>query len=73
MGTLDSIRKQIEELAAKQPSKKMTTELGYFVRHGREEKRMEYARLEKAGLPADGSELGRELRRQPLVAARRRA
>ena len=54
---------ELEELAVKQPSKKMNTELGYFVRHGRERKRMEYATLEQSGLPLGSGAIESAVRR----------
>jgi hypothetical protein len=54
---------ELEELAEKQPSKKMNAELGYFVRHGREQKRMEYATLEQSGLPLGSGAIESAVRR----------
>lgn len=62
-GETEKVVAELEELAAKQPSKKMTTELGYFVRHAREQKRMEYATLEQAGLPLGSGAIESAVRR----------
>jgi hypothetical protein len=62
-GETDKVVAELEELAAKQPSKKMTTELGYFVRHAREHKRMEYATLAKTGLPLGSGAIESAVRR----------
>jgi hypothetical protein len=62
-GETDKVVAELEAMAAKQPSKKMNTELGYFVRHGREAKRMEYATLEKLGLPLGSGAVESAVRR----------
>ena len=62
-GETEKVVAELEELAAKQPSKKITSELGYFVRHGRERKRMEYATLAKAGLPLGSGAIESAVRR----------
>ena len=41
----------------------MTAELGYFVRHARERKRMEYATLAQAGLPLGSGAIESAVRR----------
>lgn len=63
LGETEKVVAELEELAAKQPSKKMSTELGYFVRHGREQKRMEYAKLAQAGLPMGSGAIESAVRR----------
>jgi hypothetical protein len=62
-GEAEKVVAQLEELAAKHPSKKMTTELGYFVRHAREQKRMEYGTLQKSGLPLGSGAIESAVRR----------
>ena len=62
-GETEKVVAELERLAAQHPSQKMTTELGYFVRHGRERKRMEYATLEKAGLPLGSGAIESAVRR----------
>lgn len=62
-GETQKVVAELEALAAKQPSKKMTTELGYFVRHARERKRMEYATLKQAGLPRGSGAIESAVRR----------
>jgi len=62
-GETQKVVAELEALAAKQPSKKMTTELGYFVRHARERKRMEYATLAQAGLPLGSGAIESAVRR----------
>ncbi len=62
-GETEKVVAELETLAAKYPSKKINTELGYFVRHGREQKRMEYATLAKAGLPLGSGAIESAVRR----------
>jgi hypothetical protein len=62
-GETEKVVAELEELAVKQPSKKMNTELGYFVRHGREQKRMEYATLEQSELPLGSGAIESAVRR----------
>jgi hypothetical protein len=62
-GETEKVVAELEELAVKQPSKKMNTELGYFVRHAREQKRMAYATLEKSGLPLGSGAIESAVRR----------
>jgi hypothetical protein len=62
-GETEKVVAELEALAAKKPSKNLKTELGYFVRHGREEKRMEYATLEKLGLPRGSGAVESAVRR----------
>jgi hypothetical protein len=62
-GETEKVVAELEALAAKHPSKKMTAEVGYFVRHGREEKRMEYATLAKLGLPLGSGAVESAVRR----------
>jgi hypothetical protein len=62
-GETDKVVKELEGLAALHPSKKMTAELGYFLRHGREHKRMEYQALAKAGLPLGSGAVESAVRR----------
>lgn len=62
-GETEKVVAQLEELAAKQPSKKMASELGYFVRHGREQKRMAYATLAQSGLPLGSGAIESAVRR----------
>jgi hypothetical protein len=63
LGETEKVIAELEELAAKHPSKKMNTELGYFVRHAREQKRMEYATLEQSGLPLGSGAIESAIRR----------
>lgn len=62
-GETANVVAELEALAAKKPSKSLKAELGYFVRHGREEKRMEYATLEKLGLPLGSGAIESAVRR----------
>ena len=62
-GDAEKVVTELEELATKHPSKKMNTELGYFVRHAREAKRMEYATLEQLGLPLGSGAIESAVRR----------
>jgi len=62
-GETEKVVAELEALAVKQPSKKMNTELGYFVRHAREQKRMEYATLEQSGLPLGSGAIESAVRR----------
>jgi hypothetical protein len=62
-GEAEKVVAQLEELAAQHPSKKMNAELGYFVRHAREHKRMEYAALQQAGLPLGSGAIESAVRR----------
>jgi len=62
-GEAEQVVAELEGLATKHPSKKLNTELGYFVRHGREEKRMEYATLEKLGMPLGSGAIESAVRR----------
>lgn len=62
-GQTEEVIAEVEDLAAKYPSVKMTSELGYLVRHGRENKRMEYATLEKRGLPLGSGAIESAIRR----------
>lgn len=62
-GETEKVLVEVEQLAAKHPSKKMNTELGYLVRHGREHKRMEYAKLQKQGLPLGSGAMESTIRR----------
>jgi hypothetical protein len=62
-GEVDKVIAEVEELAAKYPSVKMTTELGYLVRHGRENKRMAYGTLAEAGLPQGSGAIESAIRR----------
>ncbi len=62
-GQTEKVLEEVEQLAAKHPGKKMSTELGYLVRHGREHKRMEYANLAKQGLPLGSGAMESTIRR----------
>jgi hypothetical protein len=62
-GQTDKVLAELETLAAARPSKKMRAELGYFVKHGREHKRMEYAALTAAGLPLGSGAIESAVRR----------
>jgi hypothetical protein len=62
-GGVEKVLKELEELAAKQPSKAMNTELAYFVRHGRTHKRMEYGRMAQLGLPLGSGAMESAIRR----------
>jgi hypothetical protein len=62
-GETAKVLAELEALAAARPSKKMSAELGYFVKHGREHKRMEYAALAKVGLPLGSGAIESAVRR----------
>jgi hypothetical protein len=62
-GETEQVVAELEGLVTKHPSKSLKTELGYFVRHGREEKRMEYATLEKLGMPLGSGAVESAVRR----------
>jgi len=62
-GQTEEVIVEVEGLAAKYPSAKMTTELGYLMRHGREYKRMDYATLAKLGLPLGSGAIESAIRR----------
>jgi hypothetical protein len=62
-GETDKVLAELEALAGAKPSKKMGAELGYFLKHGREHKRMEYAALAKAGLPLGSGAIESAVRR----------
>jgi hypothetical protein len=62
-GKVEQVIEQLEILAAKQPSKKLQTEVNYFVKHGREHKRMEYARMKELDLPLGSGAIESAMRR----------
>lgn len=62
-GETEEVVAELEGLAAAKPSPKMSAELGYFVKHGREHRRMEYAALAKAGLPLGSGAIESAVRR----------
>jgi hypothetical protein len=62
-GEVEKVLVELEGLAAKHPSKAMSTERAYFVRHGREHKRMEYGRMTQLGLPLGSGAMESAVRR----------
>jgi hypothetical protein len=62
-GQTEEVIVEVEGLATKYPTTKMTTELGYLMRHGREFKRMDYAKLAKLGLPLGSGAIESAIRR----------
>ena len=63
-GETEKVVAELEAMAARQPkNKKLKTERGYFVRHGREKKRMEYATLAKLGMPQGSGAIESAVRR----------
>jgi hypothetical protein len=63
-GEVEKVVAELEDMAGKQPSNKtLKAEVGYFVRHGREHKRMEYARMTQLGLPLGSGAMESAVRR----------
>jgi hypothetical protein len=62
-GETAKVLAEVETLTAAKPSQKMSAELGYFVKHGQEHKRMEYAALAKMGLPLGSGAIESAVRR----------
>jgi hypothetical protein len=62
-GQVESVIGELQQLALKRPSKKLQTEVNYFVKHGRENKRMEYGQLKKLGLPLGSGAIESAMRR----------
>jgi len=63
LGEAEKVVAAVEELARQHPSKALNAEVSYFVKHGREHKRMEYATLEKLGLPLGSGAMESAIRR----------
>jgi hypothetical protein len=53
----------LKQLALEHPSKKLQTEVGYFVKHGQQHKRMEYGRMKELGLPLGSGAIESAMRR----------
>jgi hypothetical protein len=62
-GQVATVLKDLEQLALEQPSKKLQTEVGYFVKHGQQCKRMEYGRMKELGLPLGSGAIESAMRR----------
>jgi hypothetical protein len=62
-GQVATVIKDLEQLALDHPSKKLQTEVGYFVKHGQQHKRMEYARMKELGLPLGSGAIESAMRR----------
>jgi hypothetical protein len=62
-GNVEQVLEELEKLAEKQGSKELQTEVGYFVRHAREHKRMEYGRMKELGLPLGSGAMESAVRR----------
>ena len=54
---------ELQQMALKRPSKKLQTEVNYFVKHGQENKRMEYGRMKELGLPLGSGAIESAMRR----------
>jgi len=53
----------LKQLAREHPSKKLQTEVDYFVKHGQQHKRMEYGRMKELGLPLGSGAIESAMRR----------
>jgi hypothetical protein len=62
-GEVAAVIKDLEQLALEYPSKKLQTEVGYFVKHGQQHNRMEYARMKELGLPLGSGAIESAMRR----------
>jgi hypothetical protein len=62
-GEVALVIKDLEQLAVEHPSQKLQTEVGYFVKHGRQHKRMEYGRMKELGLPLGSGAIESAMRR----------
>jgi hypothetical protein len=62
-GQVETVIGELQQLAGKKASKKLQTEVNYFVKHGREHKRMEYAQMKGLGLPLGSGAIESAMRR----------
>jgi hypothetical protein len=62
-GQVETVIGELQQFALEKPSKELQTEVGYFVKHGREHKRMEYGRLKELGLPLGSGAIESAMRR----------
>lgn len=53
----------LKQLAREHPSKKLQTEVDYFVKHGQQHQRMEYGRMKELGLPLGSGAIESAMRR----------
>src|SRR5205807_1019661 len=62
-GKVEEMIQELERLGQKCSSKAFQTEVNYFVKHGREHKRMEYGRMKERGLPLGSGAIESAMRR----------
>ena len=60
---MEEVIAELQQFAQQRPSKKLQTEVDYFVKHGREHQRMEYSRMKELGLPLGSGAIESAMRR----------